>query len=132
MYGKVIAVSGSAYFLTFEHHVLPTYAGLGVLMIGGVIVATDIMADGPQERIGRFVRRAEQRLGDSSRRAEQRAQLRRLERAEREELERIAAEELEATHGIRMPEELTDDEREWLLEQAAMTLKDYDSSPILR
>ncbi len=117
MYGKVMVASGSAYLLTFELGVLPTLPGTLVLMVSGLVVAFDVTADGPQHRLKAFVRNCERRLTG------------RLSRQERErEVRAAAAEELRANYGIRMAEELSDADREWLRNQAALAVRDYESS----
>lgn len=117
MYGKVIAAASGAYLLTFEHHVLPNQVGAGVMVVAGLVVATDIMVDGPQHRLAAYVTRLERRLHAGQ------------DRRERErELRAAAREELETNHGIRMAEDLRDEDREWLREQAALAVKHYEST----
>lgn len=118
MYGKVLVASGSAYLLAFEHDVLPPLAGTVVLLVSGVVVAFDVCVDGPQHRLEFFVQRCSQRLTGRLAWCESRA-----ERAA--EVRAAAREELRMNHGIRMAEELTDEDRQWLREQAELTLKHY-------
>lgn len=114
MLGKVAAASGAVYLLTFEHHILPYQAGFGFLVMSGAIVVIDVVADGPQHRLQNFVDRCEMRAKNS------------VSRRERElEIRQAAREELRQNHGIRMPEELTEEDREWLRKQAVATLRDH-------
>jgi hypothetical protein len=131
MYGKVLAASGGAYFLTIEHHVAPPFVGLGVLVVCGSIIYADVMNEGPQQRAVALVERIDRRLETGRRASNQRADQRQLAREERAELARIAREELEANYGVEIPPELTPEEREWVRAQAAMALDSYDGTPLL-
>lgn len=128
MYGKVLATSGTAYFLTFEHHILPEQLGTAVMVTGGFFVVMDALAGGPQVRLTRFLARVDKWLAVREERSSQRALQRAGLAMERAELERIAQEELEANYGIRMPQDLSDEQRRWVLKHAALAVADYDGT----
>lgn len=117
MYGKVLAAAGGAYLLTFEYSVLPPAAGVTVLFVAGSVLAADFSAGGPQRRVAAFLNRIDRRVTVSMNRFELRL-----------EIERAAREELAQNHGIRMADELLDEDREWLRDQAALAVAAYEDS----
>jgi hypothetical protein len=114
MYGKLVVANGAAYLLVVGAD-LPelTWVQIGVAVLSAPMVLADLQNDGPSQRLGYFLQRLQERLRAAITDAERRHVLR-----------ETARKELEANFGIVMPEDLEDDDRKWLRDQARLASKE--------